>query len=286
MHTTISIDGGLGRVICAIPALEHYAKKHNDLHILTPWTDVFANNPILKNIHHSDGQDTWANVISKGEYRHIEPYQRREYYTQKAHLIDAFNLCLNNAYIQGMPNLYLSPSERAWAENFARQVKNTTRKRKLVAFQPYGATFKAGANDDTDRSLSQANAMYIANRFMTLHADVALINCTSTPFSHPNVFHQTFTTRQLFAVVSVCDAIFAIDSVVSHIGASFDKKGVLMLGGTHKENVGYDNYKTFIRDGYPKEYLPIRLGCPIISKNQGAMDFSQQQLDDMIRSVL
>lgn len=285
MHVTINIDGGLGRVICAVPAIENFAKNNNDFSVITPWSDVFANHPTLKNVYHSDTKDLWENIISKGAYLHPEPYQRREYYTQKAHLIDAFNLEINNAHVQGMPHIYLSAQEKTWAENFARSVKNATRKRKLIAFQPYGATFKSGSNDETDRSFSQANTIYIANRFMTLHADAALVNCTTMPFVHPNVFQQTFTTRQLFAVVSVCDAIFSIDSVVSHIGAAFDKKGVLILGGTHKENVGYENFKTFTREGYPKAYLPIRLGCQMISKNQGAMDFSQQQLDDMIRSV-
>ena len=50
MTTTLMIDGGLGRVITAIPALEKYVTDNPDTIILiTQWVPILWGNKILQN---------------------------------------------------------------------------------------------------------------------------------------------------------------------------------------------------------------------------------------------
>lgn len=280
----INVDGGLGRVICAIPALEKCAES-KDITIISCWPEVFQNNPILKNVHgNRDNTNLWDTVIRGNRIIFPEPYQRFEYYSQQEHLIESFNAILNETPSFSYPKLYLTEFEKAWASDFVRSVKTKTNKRKLVAFQPFGATFDINKADNTERSLSLGSATLIANKFMAFQSDSVLINCTNHIFSHPNIWQQKFTTRQLFAAISVCDAVLTVDSCVSHIGKAFNKKGSLILGGTYVKNVGYTDYKIFQKNGYPKAYDPIRI-CNFVNKNHGAMSWTNQELDEIVKSI-
>jgi len=75
--------------------------------------------------------------------------------------------------------------------------------------------------------------------------------------------------------------VFTIDSMLSHVGAAFHKTGVLLLGSTFSKNVGYPNYATLQRDGYPKNYFPNRFSG-YVDRNKGAMDFTASEYDMII----
>ena len=44
------INGGVGRVLCAIPALEHYAKLNNNelIVVAEAWSELFLSSKILR----------------------------------------------------------------------------------------------------------------------------------------------------------------------------------------------------------------------------------------------
>ena len=83
-------DGGAGRVLCAIPALEHYAMSHRNFHIIT-YTDAksnfFVGNTLLEpHTHVMEEQDLFNNFVKDGEVIKLEPYYVTEYFTQKCSL--------------------------------------------------------------------------------------------------------------------------------------------------------------------------------------------------------
>ncbi len=48
MDKAFFINGGIGRVLCSIPALEEYAKKNNNFIIVSEgWPECFAGHPSL-----------------------------------------------------------------------------------------------------------------------------------------------------------------------------------------------------------------------------------------------
>ena len=88
------LDGGSGRVLCSLPALESYALTHYDFHIITSLKhEFFVENPILeKYTHHVEEENLFDSIIKIGEVAKIEPYFRSEYYNQDCSLIQAFDL--------------------------------------------------------------------------------------------------------------------------------------------------------------------------------------------------
>jgi len=279
MQKIIQIDGGIGRVLCTTHAL-NILSEQQEVIVLTTWPEVFFNNPNILKVYGLNREYIWDDVIRHGDFIYPEPYFKREYYTQEHHLSQAFNNILLNDSVFSFPKLYLSPQEMQWGKNFIINIRAQFPKHLILAFQPYGAsaTITDGiVIDPTNRSLSSDSVRYIADNLK----DVILLNCSHIPIDHRKVWQASFTVRELFAVVAACDHIFTIDSMLSHVGAAFQKTGILLLGSTFSRNVAYPNYTTLQREGYPKSYYPNRFSG-FVDKNKGAMDFTASEYDMLI----
>jgi len=278
VRKVIHVNGGLGRVICAEPAIRELSIKEGVAPIVvTSWPEVFWNNEHVHKVYREEHEWLFDDVIKNNDYVQPEPYHHRPYYSQKQHLSCAFKQLLGLKPKLSRPMIVLTNQERLWAKGFVDNIRETTG-RKVIAFQPFGAGFD-GMSDNTNRSLSMEQAHYVASNCIHM-----MVNCTKGNLNHANVWHREFSLRELFAVVSECDAVFGVDSSVSHIGAAFGKTGVLMLGGTHPTNVGWDNYRMANRDGFPKTIFANRFHG-FIDQNKGAMDFSNEELDTLIKCM-
>ena len=82
-----SIDGGAGRAICAIPALEKYARLHPDEDwniIIGGWDTLYFGNPLLQERTYSmDLKGIFKNLIKDSQIIHPEPYTLWQYYNQQ-----------------------------------------------------------------------------------------------------------------------------------------------------------------------------------------------------------
>ena len=89
-----SIDGGAGRAICAIPALEKYARLNPEEDwniIIGGWDALYFGNPLLQERTYSmDVKGIFNNLIKDNQIVHPEPYTRWEYYNQQCSLAEAF----------------------------------------------------------------------------------------------------------------------------------------------------------------------------------------------------
>ena len=95
------IDGGAGRVICAIPALLKYNKlnpKSNWNIILNGWQELFWSIPALQARTFSSEQKGIFDLVFKDADEVItpEPYKIPDYYNQKISLAEAFDRQINN----------------------------------------------------------------------------------------------------------------------------------------------------------------------------------------------
>ena len=104
MKTTFLIDGGLGRQIAAIPALEKYVTKHPDTNIITYfWTPIYWGNPILSDRTFDSNTKGIFQMIKDTKIIKPEPYYNTNYINSKINMADAFNEEINgdnekNAY--------------------------------------------------------------------------------------------------------------------------------------------------------------------------------------------
>ena len=303
----INIDGGIGRNICAIPAIEKLAKNEKVI-VIASHPEVFENNPNIERIYPSYNKYLWEDVISKGIYEQPEPYKYSKYYQNNCHLIEAFNDLLSSGGCFEKPSIYLTDQEIDFAKDYINKIKKSD---KVVLYQPFGASvnFKKvnpiqniipeglSKDDPLYQSLQLVNNMEVMetkdDTYRSLSYKVALQiaeNCKHTMIYmgdidfQANIEKPKFNLRQWISVISQVDYIVAIDSCAQHIGYAFDKKGVILWGGTSIKNLGYDKYINIYREGYPKVYTPYRFKFNDKS-NQGAMNFSQNEVNNIINKI-
>lgn len=280
------IDGGIGRVICATPAIQDYARQCDTrVIVVTSWTEVFWFNTAVYKVYKIDHPYLWDDVIRHGDFFNPEPYHSSLYYNQEHHLIDAFQWLINQratTETRTQPQLFLSPDEITCAKNIIQRVKKEMNISCIAAYQPYGAGAAMLDNnvvDNSHRSLSKTAAEFIATA-----SNVGFVNCSHIFVDCKNVWNQQFSVRELFAIVSQCDFVVAVDSSVAHIGVAFDKRGISLLGATFMQNVGYNSYRTFQRKGFPKNYFPNRFHG-FVDENRDAMNFDTDTLQEIVASI-
>lgn len=280
--TIVQIDGGIGRCICATPALVNLSKKvGHKLTLITPWKDVFINAPFVEKMYRPDNDYLFDDVISKGKFYYPEPYHSDLYYTQKHHLVQSFNHLLNGIEKFEAPQLFLSYPEVKKGLDFCNQLREQNKTKLIIGIQFYGAgaVFDGtGIYDPTNRSLSPEVQKLI------LELDATFINLSHISINHPKVYNQQFSMREIFQIVYSCDYIITIDSIISHVGRAFNRTGLLFLGPTYKENVGYDTYKIIQRKNYPKGYSCNRLNGGW-EDNEQAMDFDTKELEEIKKTL-
>lgn len=290
MQKIIKIDGGIGRVICATGAIRKLAQidTWDDIVIITSWPEVFENNPYILKLY-KDGSIPYLfdDVIKHGKFYYPEPYHEWTYYVQEQHLIQSFNFILNGIIEKTKPEIFITEEEKNFGLDVVSKALAASGKKSAIAYQPFGSGASMSTcgviSDPSYRSLTDD----LNKKILTDCKDSVFINLSHIPINHPNCWQQQYTLRQLFAVASACHAVVSIDSLLSHVGVAFEKKGVLILGSTYSINVGYDeykNYETFQKSGYPRSYQSNRFGGHV-EKNKYAMDFDGVDQTRIIESI-
>lgn len=282
----INIDGGIGRVICSTPAINVLAKVE-PVTVITSWPAVFENNPYIEKCYGAGSDYLWDDVISKGEFIYPEPYHDYRYYNQKDNITQSFAHILGLDSVPNCPELFLSEGELLWAKEWKKKALEINKKTMVIAYQPFGAGTKMsdwGMRDDSHRSLSGPDALYIADSITENIPASLFVNCSHIASNHSNIWQQEFSLRQMFAIGFVSDLFVGVDSSMSHVMAAFGKTGVLILGATFKENVGYSNYVVMQKEGYPKSYYPNRFSG-WVDKNKDAMVLESKHLDSIVETA-
>ena len=93
------INGGAGRVICAIPALEKYEEQNPDddfIIVAEGGTDFFKGHPTLfKKTYDSWHKNLFRDKLKDRDIVSTEPYRIWEYYNQKCNLSQAYDIQIN-----------------------------------------------------------------------------------------------------------------------------------------------------------------------------------------------
>jgi len=272
----VQVDGGIGRVICAVPALEELAKTRK-VTVLASHPEVLWNNPNIHKVYGLSREYLWDDVIKHGEFRFPEPYFSHRYYNQELHLIQSFNeLLLGEAGEISKPSIYLTFEELKWGREFIDARRQEFPGKDIALIQAFGsaANIQDDLVDPTHRSLTPH-----AIDFLCTKTDTIFINASHIAINNEKVWQQEFTLRQLFSLVVSCDFIITVDSFLQHAGAALGKTGISFFGGTYPENLGYpDNFSIIRRSGYPKSYQPNRFSG-FLDENKGAMEFTEDELE-------
>ena len=304
---TFIINGGAGRVLTSIPALEKYAKnnvneKHDFNVVVYGWDKLFYNHPILQPRTYSvNTKNLFENVIKPSIVYSPEPYHVYEFYNNNMNIIQAFDRVINDAYdftdLPKRPNVYLSEQEIYLARKMIHEAKKQKNKPFFIVFQPYGSGMRfinGMPHDPSYRSLRVDDYLYLAHS-ISQHAVVLYFGDSS--FIHPNDTYSLNTRnistevdiRFYMAMIKEADAFIGIDSLGQHLAYAFNKPGVVIMGGTSEINFSYPNHFYIYRNKEPFYYYPIRLaeydGDLITRLNENTTKFTKEDLDQIYEAL-
>jgi len=297
------INGGAGRVICSIPALEKYREESGDkdfIIVCEGGTDFFKGHPTL----YPKVYDNWHKNLFEEKLINMtivtpEPYRVWEYYNQKCNLSQAFDIEINGQGIRELPRptVRLSVDEALTGKNIVKEVKEKTGKDTVVVFQPFGRGTRAENNtisDPSGRSFEAAHVINIIKRLQEKHAvimmsefgiDYAKHGCTS-PVAAP----QNATLRHWAGIINEADCFLGCDSVGQHIAYSLNKPATVIVGSTFMENVSYpgaDKFEVHDMGGDRRRYSPIRITIDEVADrtNEGIMVMNDKIEEFIANSV-
>lgn len=292
MNTTLLIDGGLGRVITAIPALEKFVKSNPNCNIVTyGWTAILFGNKIITNNIVDNSTKGLFNRIKDTKIIKPEPYYNSDYLNGKINLADAWNQEINGDNEKmPIPRLFFKKDELKKAS----AVKKTNHK-KIIAFQPFGSTAVISdkdVQDNTYRSLGVNLVRGIVDGLRKNNYGIWLMTDKVIPFIQKNEVLDYFPTdtREMAAAISLCDYFLGIDSSGQHIARAFDKPGSIIMGGSNPTNVSYPDFFNILNDRPDRCYMPYRITefdwWLSELQNDSVLDFNKKEIDDMVKNIL
>ena len=272
MKKAFFINGGAGRVLCSIPALEFY-KQHVDPSVVIVAEsagELFLSSPILRdNVYSPAHKNLLEEKLFDREIISPEPYRLNAFFNQKCNLIQAFDIIINE--LSDVPetlplNLHISKVDHMYGYNMVQQAKQATNKQKVVVFQPFGQSATSQDNlliDSSGRSFELDDMFDMCDK---LSQEYAVILMTTNPVKREKplgVFLPNQTNLlQWMGIINSADYFLGCDSVGQHISHALDIPSTVVLGSTFPENVSYPDSETFTVIDLGKgtrKYIPLRI---------------------------
>lgn len=311
--TAIFLNGGAGRMISSIPALEKYLEENPEkdpILVCEGGTDALKGHPKF----HFRAYDHWhknlfQELLKDRDLISPEPYRIWEYYNQKCSLAQAYDIAINGKGIRELakPTIRLSKEELLMARKMITEVKEKTGKDKVVVFQPFGRGAKPenlsekeqlkdktpDITDVTGRSFELKNIWNIVRK---LSKNYGVIVMSEFPLD----FHKHMTVpvatpmgthiRIWMALIKQANHFVGCDSVGQHIAHCFDKTATVVIGSTFPINTSFvedPNFDIIDLGKDDRVYSPIRITADEFSDrvNEGIMSMDEQTEDRIIKSV-
>jgi ADP-heptose:LPS heptosyltransferase len=299
------INGGAGRVICSIPALEKYEQESGDkdfIIVCEGGTDLFKGHPTLDDRTY----DHWHKNLFKEKIKDRdvvspEPYLVWEYYNQACSLAQAFDIEINGKGIRELPkpNLYLSKEELLHGRQVIGEIKKTLKKEKTIVFQPFGRGIQyidESFVDPTSRSVEYRDVKILIRKlqeqgFAVIMMSEIKLDLREEKYKDDVAAPENVGLRQWAAIIKYADHFFGCDSVGQHLAYAMNKPTTVVLGSTYPINVSYPNIPTVnILDmgEDSREYSPIRITPDerVDRKHEHIMSMTPEIHDYVINTIL
>ncbi len=295
------INGGAGRVVASIPALEKYAETHDDFIIVSEGgMNFYRGHPVL----HKYAYDNWHKGLFEDKIKDRdcitpEPYRIWHYYNQKCSLAQAFDIQINELDEPRelpAPNISLAKGEGIQGLQLVDEAIKTTGKEKVIVIQPFGRGIMDSGGymfDPTSRSFNLSDISTIIN---DLKKDYCVIVMSEFPFTTEEkeskdayILPNIEDIRIWASIIDRADHFLGCDSVGQHIAKAVDSTVTAVIGSTYPINISYpDDPKFDIIDlGEDKRtFSPIRLTMEDYQdiQNDECMSMSEKDIAAVIKS--
>jgi len=302
MDTVIFIDGGLGRVIAAIPALLKFEKlnKEKEWIVIAPaWAPIFWSITELQDkVYTGDEKGIFDNLIKDTKkFIKPEPYHNPRYFRQEIGLVQAFDEEINfttNHEDLSPPILKFSRAEKLWAQKILNELRQKQGKKYNIIIQPFGRGVRLENNkiiDDAARSFHPDSYLLLTKNLATKYnliffgdQQFQLSNDTYTAKLDPGT-----DIRMWAALINACDYFIGVDSSGQHMARATNTHGSVFFGSTFPINTSYPDWFNIIEKNQKKKYSPIRictLDCALADRlNNEIMNFTSKDFETIIKNI-
>ena len=298
MTTIISLDGGFGRIITAIPALLKSSKNHPDeewyIMIRGWYLPTWGIPELQERTFNPDARGSFDLFWKADQVLSPEPYRVPAYYRNEISLREAFDVCINDSTDHSdLPPMQLNISfqEKRRAYEIIEEAKSKQKKSKTIVLQPYGSTATphvSGIFDDSLRSIPKLMMNYFIKE---LSKDYNLI------FMGAKEFHDIRTykpdpdpnLREWSAIIGAADYFVGCDSCGQHICKALNKKASVVIAGTHRVNVSYDGFHIIERDVkfYPDSMRISGFQSHMSSRlNEPRIQFTSEEIESAYQDII
>jgi len=300
------INGGAGRVVCAIPALEKYASIHKEddpdfIVVSESWQELFQGSiPLRDRVYTIDHKGLFEEKLKNREIVTPEPYRLNAYFNQKVNLCQAFDIIINDldhiptGQESKVPHLELNKIEQITGHNIVNEVREVTGKNKVVVFQPFGQSVNVEGKfiyDTSGRSFELINVVEIIEELkkdygLIIMSQIEIPNWQEMGIAMPS----NMNLMQWSGVINAADYFLGCDSVGQHLAVAVSKPATVVLGATYPENISYlDVNSHHIMDvgKYKRNYSPIRLTIDSATDrgNEDTMILTKTQITEIGESI-
>jgi ADP-heptose:LPS heptosyltransferase len=266
-----NIDGGIGRVITALPSLLKYHQNHlnEEWYIsIMGWDYVPLSIPQLQErTFNPDTKGVWENIFMKAdEVISPEPYRLPNFYKGKISLAEAFDEIINQTDDHSdleYETLQLSQAEIRKGQEIIYKAYESQGKEQTIVINPYGSTAQVcplGVYDDSLRSLQEGmfNQLceWLAEDYNIIYMGYPHLLSQDNKFVY--VPQPNPHMREWMGIISQVDYLIGCDSVGQHIARATGTKGCVIMGGTDATNMSYPDYFKIIQRKKPV-YSPMRI---------------------------
>ena len=301
MKKAFFINGGAGRVLCAIPALEwHKQNVDEDVVIVAEaWQELFMASPIIRdNVFPMGHKGLFEEKLKDREIISPEPYRLNAYFNQKCNLIQAFDILINN--LKEVPetkkfNLEINKTDQVYGYNLVEQTRQSLGKEKVVVFQPFGSGVQTEGNfifDSSGRSIELKDVYDIAERLAKDYSVIMMANIDIPPPKKQIgiAMPTNVNLLQWMGIINAADYFFGCDSMGQHYAHALNKPATVIIGSTCPENISYPDNKDFtiIDNGKDKrKYIPMRITHDYTGErnNEDLMIMSDDTINKAMKSV-
>ena len=242
LDLAIISDGGLGKQIALTALTKKLNEKYGKVAIISGYPEVFFNNRFVYRNFHFQHPYLYEDYLKDTYVKRIEPYLTYEYRFQNKHLIEAFCKTLDIEYDQEMkPIIFLMPQEEIEVSQYKQQIG------KYILLQITGGP---GNGPSPNRDWSIDEAQKFVNLFSKGFPEIKIIQILlpNQPVLRGVIRMSHLNRRQVFPLMKYCESFVVIDSFLNHLSAAFDKKGVVLFGGTSPERLGYKHNVNLVKD--------------------------------------
>ena len=295
------INGGAGRVLCAIPALEYYKQNTDESVVIVAegWHELFFASAILReNVYPVGHKNLFQHQLKDREIVSPEPYRLNAYFNQQCNMIQAFDMLINGN-TEEIPKtksmeLSISRNDQAFGYNTIKQIKQSVGKEKAVVFQPLGSGAKINGEfliDESGRSIELNDIITMVKELAKHYAVIMMTNVQIPAQEAMGAAIPQANLLQWMGIIKSCDYFLGCDSMGQHYAHALGKPATVIIGSTFPENISYTNTKNFtiIDNGKDKGriYNPFRITMDWDSEraNEDSMVMIEKQVKDVIKTV-